>query len=242
MKRSGENTSWFDPLPAAHACAPHQHVYGERSLIFLQITATCDKLHNMKRNQWEDHYTRRARKEHWAARSIYKLQEIDQKFRIFKEGHHILDLGCYPGSWSQYALTKIGPGGGVFGVDLKVPDRISGANFRFLQADVLALDPEVLHRETGDADVVMSDLAPRTTGVRQADAARSTELVQKASDIARSLLLPRGCFICKVFEGEDFREFRTEVSRLYKQVRVFRTGATRKRSRETYLIAQEFNP
>jgi len=130
----------------------------------------------------------------------------------------------------------------VIGVDLKVPDRVSGANFRFLQADVLALDPEVLHRETGDADVVMSDLAPRTTGAKQVDAARSMELVQKASDIARSLLLPGGCFICKVFEGEDFREFRAGVSRLYKQVRVFRTEATRKRSREIYLVAQGFNP
>ena len=196
----------------------------------------------MKRNQWEDHYTRRARKENWPARSVYKLQEIDQKFRIFREGHRVLDMGCYPGSWSQYALKKVGPGGTVFGVDLKVPDRVSGSNFRFLQADVLALDSEALHRETGSMDVVMSDLAPRTTGVKQVDAARSTELAQKASDIARSLLLPGGSFICKVFEGEDFGEFRAVVSLLYEKVRIFRTGATRKRSREIYLIAQGFNP
>jgi 23S rRNA (uridine2552-2'-O)-methyltransferase len=196
----------------------------------------------MKRNQWEDHYTRRARKEHWPARSVYKLQEIDQKFKILREGLRVLDLGCYPGSWSRYALKKGGSAGRVIGVDLKAPDRVSGPNFQFLQADVLALDPEVLHRETGDMDVVMSDLAPRTTGIKQADAARSMELVRKASDIAAALLLPGGCFICKVFEGEDFREFRAGVSRLYKKARVFRTGATRKRSREIYLIAQGFNP
>jgi 23S rRNA (uridine2552-2'-O)-methyltransferase len=196
----------------------------------------------MRRNQWEDHYARRARKEHWPARSVYKLQEIDQKFRIFQEGHRVLDLGCYPGSWSQYALKKVGPGGTVFGVDLKVPDRVSGPKFRFLQADVLVLNPEVLHQKTGNTDVVMSDLAPRTTGIKEVDAARSMELVKKASDIACRLLFPGACFLCKVFEGEDFREFRAGISRLYTQVRVFRTGATRKGSREIYLIAQGFNP
>lgn len=194
----------------------------------------------MKRNQWEDHYTRQARKERWLARSVYKLQEIDRKFKIFRRGQHVLDLGCYPGSWSQYALRKVEPGGRVVGVDLKMPNRLSGANFQFVHADVLTFDPELLRREMGHTDVVMSDLAPKTTGTKAVDTARSMELVRKASGIARSLLLPGGHFLCKVFEGEDFRSFRVEVSHRYKNVRVFRTETTRKRSREIYLIGQGF--
>jgi len=196
----------------------------------------------MKRNQWEDHYTRLARKERWLARSVYKLQEIDRKFKIFAQGDHVLDLGCYPGSWSQYALGRIRPGGKVLGIDLKVPDHLSESNFRFIQADILALDRESLHQETGCVNVVMSDLAPKTTGAKAVDAARSMELVRKASEIARRLLLPGGNFICKVFEGEDVRDFRVEISRHYKQMRVYRTEATRKRSREIYLIGQGLLP
>lgn len=194
----------------------------------------------MKRNEWEDHYTRQARKEHWLARSVYKLQEIDQRFRIFIRGDRVLDLGCYPGSWTQYALLKIKPGGLVTGVDLKVPDHLSDARFRFMKADILTLEPESLHEKAGSLNVVMSDLAPRTTGLKEVDAARSMDLVRKASEIASKMLLPKGRFICKVFEGEDFKEFRVEVSHRYENVRVFRTETTRKGSREVYVIGQGF--
>lgn len=193
-----------------------------------------------KRNQWEDHYTRQARKDHWLARSVYKLQEIDKKFRIFSRGDRVLDLGCYPGSWSQYALQKIGPEGSLTGIDLTVPDRLSDARFGFLKADVLTVEPESLLKQIGSLNLVMSDLAPRTTGIKEVDAARSMALVKKASAIALQLLLPGGRFICKVFEGEDFRDFREDISSYYRQVRIFRTEATRKKSREIYLIAKGF--
>lgn len=196
----------------------------------------------MKDNQWEDHYTRLARKEHWRARSVYKLQEINQRFRVFRQARAILDLGCYPGSWSQYALKEVGPGGTVLGIDLTAPEKFPDRNFRFIQADVLGLDPEALREKAGLLDVVMSDLAPRTTGIKEVDAARSMDLVRKASEIASRMLFPGGHFICKVFEGEDFRDFRAEVAGRYTEVRVFRTGATRKKSREIYLIAKGFHP
>lgn len=196
----------------------------------------------MKDNRWEDHYTRLARKEHWLARSVYKLQEIDRKFGIFRQGQDVLDLGCYPGSWVQYALKKVGPRGNVVGLDLKMPDGVSAANFRFVQADVLALERERLRREAGNMDVVVSDLAPKTTGAKTVDAARSMELARKASEIALDLLHPGGQFLCKVFEGEDFRSFRVQVSSRYRHMRIFRTETTRKRSREIYLIGQGFLP
>lgn len=193
-----------------------------------------------KGNPWEDHYTRQARKDRWLARSVYKLQEIDRKFRIFSRGSRVLDLGCYPGSWTQYALGKIGPGGRVTGIDLTEPDHLSDARFRFIKADILALEPESLRKNPGPLNLVMSDLAPRTTGVRDVDAARSMDLVRKASEIALNILLPGGWFICKVLEGGGLKEFRGEVSLHYAQVRVFRTEATRKKSREIYLIAKNF--
>jgi len=194
----------------------------------------------MKRNEWEDHYTRLARKEHWLARSVYKLQEIDRRFRIFRNAHQVLDLGCYPGSWSQYVLKKVGPNGRVVGLDLKVPDGFSSAGFLFVQADVLEVDPRQLRHETGPVDVVMSDLAPRTSGVKSVDSARSMELVRKASEIGFCLIRAGGHFVCKVFEGEDLKGFQTEISLRFKKTRLFRAGATRKGSREIYLIGQNF--
>lgn len=194
----------------------------------------------MKRNEWEDHYTRRARKERWLARSVYKLQEIDQRFRVFRKAQQVLDLGCYPGSWTQYVLKKIGPEGSVVGLDLKVPEGVSNAGFRFVQADVLEVDPQGLRREIGPMDVVMSDLAPKTSGIKSVDSARSMELVRKASEIAFWLLPSGGQFLCKVFEGEDLKGFRTDITRRFKTAKLFRAGATRKGSREIYLICQGF--
>lgn len=194
----------------------------------------------MKRNEWEDHYTRRARKERWLARSVYKLQEIDQRFRVFRKAQQVLDLGCYPGSWTQYVLKKIGPEGSVVGLDLKVPEGVSNAGFRFVQADVLEVDPQGLRREIGPMDVVMSDLAPKTSGIKSVDSARSMELVRKASEIAFWLLPSGGQFLCKVFEGEDLKGFRTDITRRFKTAKLFRAEATRKGSREIYLICQGF--
>jgi len=125
----------------------------------------------MKGNRWEDHYARRARKEKWLARSVYKLQEIDNRFKLIREGNGLLDLGCYPGSWSQFGIKKVGPKGHVVGIDLTRPDRLSSPNFKFIQADVLTLSIEWLGREMRPRDMVMSDLAPQTTGIQAADTA-----------------------------------------------------------------------
>ncbi|HOP47653.1 MAG TPA: RlmE family RNA methyltransferase [Desulfobacteraceae bacterium] len=190
----------------------------------------------MKTNRWDDHYARRAREEKWLARSVYKLQEIDSKYKIIRRGERILDLGCYPGSWSQYGIKKVGPQGQVAGIDLFKPVQISSPNYIYIQADVLAIDVEWLINELGPRDAVISDLAPQTTGVRSMDASRSILLARRAGDIAAALLRDGGRFVCKVFEGEDVRELKSWVSYHFKQVRLFRPKATRKRSREVYII------
>jgi len=190
-----------------------------------------------KINRWEDHYTRRAREEQWLARSVYKIEEIDRKARLIRSGDRILDLGCYPGSWSQYSVAKIGLKGDVVGVDLKKPDRFSSPRFKFIQADVLSLDAEWLRKQVGPRDLVISDLAPATSGIRVTDASRSMELALKALDIARAVLERGGHFLCKVFEGPDVRAFRTELAGHFSRVQTIRPSAVRKASTEIYLLA-----
>lgn len=190
-----------------------------------------------KADTWNDHYARRARSEKWLARSVYKLEEIDRKHRLISPGTRILDLGCTPGSWSQYALEKTGPRGHVVGVDLTVPERLSAANFHFIRGDVREIEPERLLEEAGPRDLVISDLAPKTTGVKSADASRSAELVRSALGIVRVLLRPGGRFLCKVFEGEEVRDLRQELSQAFTKVRSIRPKAVRKGSREIYLLA-----
>ena len=194
----------------------------------------------MKRGQWEDHYTRRARKENWPARSVFKLQEIDTKYKLIRRADRLLDLGCYPGSWSLYGLKKIGPRGNVVGMDLKEPHRLSAPNFRFVKADVLRLDAAWLKKEIGPCDAVISDLAPKTTGIRVTDASRSLELAQSALNIARVLLKNGGRFLCKAFESEETKPFRASFSLYFRQSRIIRPSAVRKASREIYLLGLDF--
>ena len=156
----------------------------------------------VKKSKWDDHYALRARKEHWLARSVYKLEEIDRKYRLIRPRDRVLDLGCYPGSWSQYCLKKVGPKGEVVGMDLKAPELLSAPNFTFLKADILDLDIEWLIHEIGPRDAILSDLAPQTSGIGVTDAARSLHLAEGAFRIALAVLRRGGNFLCKVFEGE----------------------------------------
>ena len=194
----------------------------------------------VKGNRWEDHYARRARGEKWLARSVYKLQEIDRKYHILGRDSRVLDLGCYPGSWSQYSAEKVGPKGTVMGIDLREPKGLHAPNFHFIKANVLQLDKEFLAREIGPIDIVISDLAPRTTGVKIVDNNRSMELARKALNISSFTLKKDGHFLCKIFEGEDQKIFRDEFSRFFIQTHSIRPSAVRKGSREIYLIGLRF--
>jgi len=190
-----------------------------------------------KTNTWEDHYTRRAREERWLARSVYKLEEIDRKVRLIRSGDRVLDLGCYPGSWSQYSVVKVGPKGEVVGVDVKRPDRFSSPRFRFIEADVLSLDVAWLREQVGTRELVISDLAPATSGISVTDTSRSIELGRRALEIALEVLKKGGHFLCKVFEGPEVTSFRTELAGHFARVQTLRPSAVRKASREIYLLA-----
>lgn len=187
-------------------------------------------------NKWNDHYTIKAKEENWLARSVYKLEEIDKKQGLIRHGNSVMDLGCYPGSWSQYILKKVGKKGEVIGVDLLIPKKVSAPNYRFIEGDILNLETEQLLKEAGEMDLLLSDMAPNTTGNNITDCARSLELANKALEIAIKLLKKNHQFLCKVFEGEDFKGFKNQVLKYFEQVRLFRPSAVRKKSREIYLL------
>ncbi len=194
-----------------------------------------------KKNPWADHYTRKAKEEGFAARSVYKLREAQEKYRLLRRGDKVLDLGCAPGAWSQYALRVVGPEGLVLGLDLQ-PVKLSAPNFVFLQKDVFEVQPEELKALVPEGfNVVLSDLAPKTTGDRSGDHFRSLHLARRALELALALLVPRGHFMVKVFEGEKFPAFRQEVALHFQKIKLFRPKSTRSSSREIFILGMFFS-
>ncbi|MFO7965121.1 MAG: RlmE family RNA methyltransferase [Desulfobacterales bacterium] len=192
-----------------------------------------------KRPKWQDHYSRKAKKENFPARSVFKLEEIQQKHQLIKKGGRILDLGCSPGSWLIYAARIVGETGHVVGIDLKpvtvpLPKTVSVYEHDIFSRDDVsaALGGETFH-------VVMSDMAPSTTGNKHVDSARSYNLSEAAFMIARGTLVPGGAFICKIFQGEDFDRFFNMVKKDYRTYKIYKPKSTRKASREIYVIGME---
>lgn len=192
------------------------------------------KKHN---NRWADHYTRQARKDRYPARSVYKLKEIQQKFRVLKKGARVLDLGCSPGSWLLFASDAVGPGGQVVGIDLKPVSIQLPANARVLVGDILTPDETLTAGAGHGFDVLLSDMAPSTTGSKTIDAARSFELCMAALGLTKSLLVPGGTFVCKIFQGHDFNQFLNQIREQFKTHKIHKPKSSRKASKEIYIIA-----
>lgn len=189
-----------------------------------------------KKNRWQDHYSRKAQKEKFAARSVYKLAEIQQKHHLIRNGDRVLDLGCAPGSWLQYAAQQIGPGGQVVGVDLKpVTIRLTGT-VQVITGDIDTLFQEGHKRLEAGFNVVLSDMAPATMGNKHADAARSFALCETALAVASSVLQPGGNFVCKIFQGEDFKPFCDKVRARFVRMHIFKPQSSRKGSKEIFVI------
>lgn len=185
-----------------------------------------------------DYYFHKAKSENFAARSVFKLEEIDEKFKILKQSYKILDLGAAPGSWSQYASQKVGPQGRVLGIDLQ-PIQLTLPNAVFVAADLRQLDLAETMKTAGIAppfDVVLSDMAPKTTGIRITDQARSLELCELAFECAKKFLRPRGSFVCKLFHSDEFEGFRKKLRDRSGRVEVIRPKSTRKESKEIFFV------
>jgi len=189
-----------------------------------------------KHNRWQDHYARRAKKEKFPARSVYKLKEMQQKYNLIKKGDKVLDLGCAPGSWLLYAAKLTGNKGEVVGMDLKpVSERIP-SHVRVYQNDILSMDDELFKLTGKDFNVVLSDMAPATTGSKHVDSARSFNLCRAALSIAQETLVTGGSFVCKIFHGEDFKTFSDAVKQKFNRYKIFKPQSSRKASKEIYII------
>ena len=188
----------------------------------------------------QDHYFQKAKREGFAARSVYKLEEIDRKRRLLRPGMRALDLGCAPGSWLQYAAGRVGPSGKIVGVDLHAVTAKLPPQARVLTGDVFSLSPQDLLDEGGGTlfDVVLSDMAPKTTGVKQADAARSADLARRVLALARETLKPGGACLTKVFQGVEMKGLRGEFAEAFDRVSIAKPRASRDESVEVFLLGE----
>jgi 23S rRNA (uridine2552-2'-O)-methyltransferase len=194
------------------------------------------KRKSSKTRQWADHYTQKAKKERYPARSVYKLKEIQKKYRLIHKGDRVLDLGCAPGSWLLYTSEIVGDTGEVVGIDIQPVTIALPKQVRVVAGDILESDAAWLQGFEETFQAVISDMAPNTTGNKDVDAARSFTLCEAALRIAEKYLAPGGAFVCKIFQGSDSQAFTALVKERFHQQRIFKPQSSRKASREIYLI------
>ena len=186
----------------------------------------------------KDHYFQRAKQRGFRARSAFKLEEFVQRFGLLSAGARVLDLGAAPGGFLQVIARTVGPSGLAVGVDLVPLRPFTEAWVRTGVVDVLAEDAQerIEAVAPGPYDAVLSDMAPKTTGVRATDEARSVRLAERALELARALGKPGSSFVTKLFMGGDFESFRGRLREDYREVKVVRPEATRSASVEIYLV------
>ncbi len=188
-----------------------------------------------------DANTLRARSEGYPARSVYKLEEIDRRCALLRPGQHVLDLGCAPGSWLLYAAKKVGAHGRVRGIDLKPLEVALPPNAAARVGDALSPSPEIdaFLAELAPYDLVLSDMAPSTSGTPFQDQARSAELVERTLDVAERWLKPGGAWVAKLFMSEALVDLRKRVRALFEDERVLRPEGTRSVSTEVFLVGSK---
>lgn len=186
-----------------------------------------------------DPYRTQARAEGFVARAVYKLKSMDAKYRLVPPDGRVLDLGCAPGSWLQYLAARVGPGGLVVGVDLNPPDIAVQPPVHFVPGEVGGPDLEAVTTLCSSFDAVLSDMAPKTTGIREVDQQRSLDLARAAWEWARKLLKPGGHFLVKVFEGPGVEGLFKELTAAFKVCRRVKPPGSRAASKEIYLLAMQ---
>jgi 23S rRNA (uridine2552-2'-O)-methyltransferase len=196
--------------------------------------------------QVNDQFVERARNEGWRSRSTFKIIEIDEKFKIFKQHKIVVDLGCAPGGWSQYCVGKVGEGN-VVAIDLLPISPIVGVNF--MQLDFLSENAsekiidelkKIKYNSSGLCDIVLSDMAANTTGDQNTDHLRIIGLLEEALNLSQKILKNQGCFVGKIFQGGSSKEILNLLQQNFMTVKYFKPESSRKDSSETYLVASGF--
>ena len=193
---------------------------------------------NWVNKQRRDTYVRQSKVDGYRARSAYKLIEIDEKFKIFKGGLTVIDIGAAPGSWSQY-VNKVAKNGKLISIDLKKMEPI-GSSLQ-IQGDFTdeGTQEEIKKNINSKVDVVMSDMAVNTTGIKNIDSIQTGELCKEAMVFAKDLLNENGYFISKIFMGGTFNEIVAEGKKYFKEVKVFKPKSSRKDSKESFIICKK---
>ena len=192
---------------------------------------------NWVNKQRRDTYVRQSKVDGYRARSAYKLKEIDEKFRIFKGGMSVVDIGAAPGSWSQY-VAKVVKSGKIISVDLKEMENIE--NTLQIKGDFTSIDTQNQIKDylKKKPDVVMSDMAVNTTGIKNIDSIQTGELCKEAMVFSKDVISEKGFFISKIFMGSTFNEIVALGKKIFKEVRVFKPKSSRKDSKESFIICK----
>ena len=192
---------------------------------------------NWVNKQRRDTYVRQSKVDGYRARSAYKLKEIDEKFRIFKGGMSVVDIGAAPGSWSQY-VAKVVKSGKIISIDLKEMENIE--NTLQIQGDFTSADTQDQIKEylKKKPDVVMSDMAVNTTGIKNIDSIQTGELCKEAMVFSKDVISEKGFFISKIFMGSTFNEIVALGKKIFKEVKVFKPKSSRKDSKESFIICK----
>ena len=192
---------------------------------------------NWVNKQRRDTYVRRSKVDGYRARSAYKLKEIDEKFRIFKGGMSVVDIGAAPGSWSQY-VAKVVKSGKIISIDLKEMEKIE--NTLQIQGDFTSVNTQDQIKEylKKKPDVVMSDMAVNTTGIKNIDSIQTGELCKEAMVFSKDVISEKGFFISKIFMGSTFNEIVALGKKIFKEVKVFKPKSSRKDSKESFIICK----
>ena len=192
---------------------------------------------NWVNKQRRDTYVRQSKVDGYRARSAYKLIEIDEKFKIFKGGMNVIDIGAAPGSWSQY-VSKVVKNGKIISIDLKDMEKIKSTiqiKGDFTQEKIQNLIKKYLNNKS---DVVMSDMAVNTTGIKNVDAIQTGELCKEAMIFSKEVLSDKGFFVSKIFMGSTFNEIVALGKKFFKEVKVFKPKSSRKDSKESFIICK----
>ncbi len=192
---------------------------------------------NWVNKQRRDIYVRQSKVDGYRARSAYKIKEIDEKFKIFKGGMSVIDIGAAPGSWSQY-VAKIVKSGKIISIDLKMMENIE--NTIQIKGDFTSIDTQNQIKDylKKKPDVVMSDMAVNTTGIKNVDSIQTGELCKEAMVFSRDVISEKGIFVSKIFMGGTFNEIVALGKKIFKEVKVFKPKSSRKDSKESFIICK----
>lgn len=190
----------------------------------------------------KDHYYNKAKKKDFLARSIFKLEEIDQKFNVLKKGDRVVDLGYYPGSWVQYTSRKVGDKGFVFGIDIQPVNKklFDLKNVKVIQRDIFEVSSLEEIEQESIFDVLLSDMAPNTTGIRSVDQIRSLNLIEKIFEIMPLFLKEGGHCVLKVFDGHEAQVFLKDQKKRFQSFDYLKPKSTRSVSKEFFVIGRGF--